>query len=80
MPFPRSVLWRLMLLAVCLAVPSGQSADAVSPIAKPTGRVILSITGDIERANSAEGVELDRTMLEAIGMVELETETPFYRG
>ncbi len=55
-------------------------ADAItvaSQIEKPTGRVVLTITGHIQRTNSEDGAEFDREMLEALGMVELETETPF---
>jgi hypothetical protein len=53
---------------------------ATTSIAKPAGRVMLTISGNIQQTNSENGVEFDRSMLEAIGLVELVTETPFIDG
>lgn len=67
-PLPRFLL--LMTMFIVLPVDA-----ATTPIAKPTGRVMLAVSGKIQRNNSENGVEFDRSMLEAIGMVELTTET-----
>lgn len=56
------------------------SAVALTALKKPSGRVILSVTGEIERTNGEGRADFDRAMLESIGMVELETETPFTEG
>ncbi|MGI9509148.1 MAG: oxidoreductase [Geminicoccaceae bacterium] len=55
-------------------------AGAFSSLPKPKGRVLLSVTGAIERTNVEGRAELDRDMLEEIGMVEIETATPFTEG
>ena len=46
----------------------------------PEGRVVLTISGDIARTNVDGVAQLDRAMLEAIGLVEIETHTPFTEG
>ncbi len=55
-------------------------AEALNSLQKPKGRVLLSISGAIERTNVGDRADLDRAMLEDIGMVELETTTPFTEG
>jgi hypothetical protein len=47
----------------------------------PTGRVILTVTGAISNVNTASGTaEFDRQMLVDLGMVRLETKTPWSEG
>lgn len=41
---------------------------------------MLTITGKIERTNGEQGAEFDRAMIEALGVVEMTTETPFTEG
>lgn len=55
-------------------------ADALNSLPKPKGRVLLSVSGEIERTNAEGKAELDREMLESIGMVEIQTTTPFTKG
>ncbi len=55
-------------------------AAAMPPLPKPKGQVLLSVTGGIERTNAEGRADLDRKMLESIGLVEIETETPFTKG
>lgn len=44
----------------------------------PTGRVILTVTGEISNVNTARGTaEFDRQMLVDLGMVEIKTKTPW---
>lgn len=49
-------------------------------LARPTGKPILSISGKIEVTNNGDTAEFDRDMLEAIGMVSIETVTPWTEG
>lgn len=67
-------IFGLLLAAV------SEPADALNTLKKPSGRVVLSVTGAIERTNADGRADLDRAMLESIGMVELETTTPFTKG
>ncbi|MCB1834890.1 MAG: molybdopterin-dependent oxidoreductase [Geminicoccaceae bacterium] len=60
-----------------LAVPSLVQAGSLPA---PTGRVLLTIDGNIAHTNADGKAELDRAMLENIGMVEIETWTPFTEG
>jgi hypothetical protein len=78
MNVPRLVHIAIVVLA--LATGSIAPAEALNALPKPTGRVILSVTGAIERTNADGRADLDRSMLESIGMVELETTTPFTKG
>jgi len=55
-------------------------AEALNSLPKPKGRVLLSISGAIERTNAEGRADFDRKMLEEIGLVELETTTPFTKG
>ncbi len=54
------------------------SAETVLP--KPTGPVILTITGDIARTNAPGQAEFDRGMLEALGMKTIATSTSWTQG
>jgi len=53
---------------------------ATAALAEPTGRVILSITGNITETNAEGRADFDRAMLERLGMVELYTSTPWTEG
>jgi hypothetical protein len=44
----------------------------------PTGPVVLTISGDIELRNSAEGARFDLAMLEKLPQRSFETKTPWY--
>ncbi len=79
MPPPFATIRRLFVLLLLCALPAGMEAAAAS-IAKPKGRVILTITGNIEHTNGENRAEFDRKMLESLGMIELATETPFIKG
>ncbi|WP_131195677.1 molybdopterin-dependent oxidoreductase [Lichenihabitans psoromatis] len=46
----------------------------------PTGKPILVITGDITETNDKDTAKFDRAMLEKLGMVKIETKTPWYDG
>lgn len=52
----------------CLAVPLG----------RPSEKPILTITGHITNTNEEGSAVFDRVMLEKIGMVKVQTKTPWY--
>lgn len=70
----------MMLAVLALMASVVMPAEALNSLPKPKGRVLLSVTGAIERTNAENRAELDREMLESIGMVEVETTTPFTEG
>ena len=49
-------------------------------LAVPTGPVILSVGGDIRITNSDGEAQFDRHMLDAMGLTELRTTTPWTEG
>jgi len=64
----------------CIAVSSllfVGTAAAEQPNA-PT-KIILTVSGNID-AKDKQTIEFDRPSLEALGMVEIETTTPWYKG
>jgi len=69
-----------LLFGLVFTMAASVSADALTALKKPSGRVILSVTGEIDRTNAEGRADFDRAMLEAIGMVELKTMTPFTEG
>jgi hypothetical protein len=76
----RTALSRRALAIACLlliAVPLQSRAD---PLPQPTGEVILTITGDIEHRNTADGAAFDRAMLEALGTQTLRTSSDWTDG
>ncbi|MCB8819376.1 molybdopterin-dependent oxidoreductase [Microvirga rosea] len=50
------------------------------PLAAPTEKPILTIGGNISVTNKAGEAQFDRPMLEALGLVTIETTTPWYTG
>lgn len=44
---------------------------------KPTGRVVLTVKGNIANTNGEQVAELDRAMLESLGMKSFSTRTPW---
>ncbi|WPZ35941.1 oxidoreductase [Thalassobaculum sp. OXR-137] len=71
------------LIAVCAAVaifvslPISAEADGLS---KPTGRVILVVSGEIGNTNAGDKAEFDRAQLEALDPGVIETSTPWTEG
>ena len=66
---------RLLLswaLASSLAATSAQALDA------PAGRVLLTVTGDIEQRNTPDGAQFDLAMLEKLPQRSYSTKTPWY--
>jgi len=73
----RAVAAIILLLAVRCA---GVAAVADEMLAKPTGPVILTVTGAIGRTNAPGKAEFDRQMLEALGISQLTTSTSWTDG
>lgn len=46
----------------------------------PTGPVLLTVTGAITNTNNGGQADFDRAMLEALGLTELTTSTPYTDG
>lgn len=67
-------------LALVLAVLTGPSLRAAEPLAKPTGPVIVTVTGAIDRTNSPKGAQFDLQMLQALGVDHLATSTTWTNG
>lgn len=53
------------------------AGQVVAQEAKP-GKVLLTVSGNIAAENNT--VDFDRQALEALGMVSIETSTPWYKG
>ncbi|GAU85534.1 hypothetical protein BIWAKO_05482 [Bosea sp. BIWAKO-01] len=49
-------------------------------LAAPTDKVILTISGKISVTNSGDTAQFDRAALEAMGLMTIETNTPWYSG
>ena len=49
-------------------------------LAKPTGKVLLTMSGNIENKNAGEKAVFDLASLEKLGTVTFQTTTPWYNG
>jgi hypothetical protein len=73
---------RLRLVAgwlLGLALLPGAAAEA-GTLPRPTGKIVLKVTGKIANTNSPDGAEFDLAMLEGLGVVEMVTRTPWTEG
>lgn len=77
---------RRRLLRALAGAALGALALALVPAAgagtlpHPAGKVILKITGQVANRNSPDGAEFDLDMLEALGVTEMVTHTPWTKG
>ncbi|MDB5526623.1 MAG: oxidoreductase [Rhizobium sp.] len=72
--FKRKFTVLLSVFAVILSF----NAAAAGGLALPTGKVILTISGNITKTNKGEVAQFDRAMLESLGLVSFKTKTPWY--
>ena len=73
-------LHRRHALAVFLAAATLAPATwAAEPLAKPKGKVVLSVTGTAERTNAAGRADFDMAMLEALPQHSFVTATPWFK-
>ena len=74
---PSPVTRRRALLAAAAAVlPSSGRAQTLRA---PSGAVVLSIGGRIQRANAGDRAALDMAMIEALAQRSFTTKTPWYK-
>ena len=69
--------------AVCwlIAIAMAYNVTAVAePLAKPTGPVVLTVTGAIAETNAPGKAEFDQAMLDALGGDEIATSTEWTEG
>ncbi len=59
---------------------SGFQGASAESLKAPTEKPILTVSGKIAVTNGEGGATFDRPMLEALGMVTVETTTPWYSG
>lgn len=70
----KSILQAMSLLAVLSVALPAWALD------KPTGEVILTVTGSVANTNSPEGAQFDLAMIEALKSRTGEMETPWTEG
>lgn len=76
----RSVV-ALGVAVALLGAAATASAAAPCDLPRPTGRVVLTVTGAIDCTNAPDGrAEFDRETLGALGLSELTTRTPWTDG
>ena len=67
----------LSLMAMLALAPGpGRAAD----LERPAGRVLLRVTGAIEKRNDGDAAVFDRAMLEALPQTTVRTTTPWTEG
>jgi hypothetical protein len=78
---PHSPSTRRIFLAGSMAAWLG-AAGAAAParLASPRGKVVLSLSGQIERSNAAGRADFDLDMLAALPQRQLVTHTPWHQG
>lgn len=67
----------LLAMTLVFASPTHAAAEALPA---PTGKVLLTINGNIDVRNVGDTAQFGRAMLEAIGMTRLDTMTPWEEG
>lgn len=63
------------LVLACLLAGGALQAAALEP---PSGKVLLTVTGQIAERNGPEGAQFDLAMLEKLPQVSYRTRTPWY--
>jgi hypothetical protein len=71
----KRALGALAILAALIAGPS-----TAGPLSMPADKPILTISGSIQSTNKDGAAQFDRAMLESLGMVGVETSTPWHNG
>ena len=68
------------LVGALLALTTFVGAAYAASLAMPTERPILTISGKISVTNKDNTAQFDRQMLESMGLVTVETTTPWHEG
>jgi hypothetical protein len=69
---------RLTRRLTVLALLAGVLAGPAAALDAPTGKVLLTISGDLQQRNSNEGASFDLAMLEKLPQRSFSTTTPWY--
>jgi hypothetical protein len=64
--------------AILAIAPAGPAIAGA--LGSPNEKPILTISGAIQETNKDEAAQFDRAMLESLGMVSVETTTPWHNG
>ncbi|MEI4263526.1 molybdopterin-dependent oxidoreductase [Roseovarius sp. D0-M9] len=75
-PAPKSLR---LIAAACFLAGTTQAASA-DQLPIPAGEIILTVSGNIENTNAGDTAQFDREMLDALGLVDITTATPWYDG
>jgi hypothetical protein len=75
----RTALSRIIVL-ISLVVATSSSPRAAEGLPRPSGRVILTISGKISAKNADDTAQFDRPMLESLGLSKIVTSTPWSKG
>lgn len=70
----------LAISGVIVALLCGVPGDTHAEMQKPTGPVILTVSGEIGESNAGGDAVFDRDMLKSIGIKSLATTNPFDTG
>ena len=76
----QNFLFLFLVPAILLGSIANTSILAAEKLPQPTGPIILTITGNIERTNAPGSAEFDRTMLERLGVTRIRTSTSWTDG
>ena len=77
-PVKSNVLWSTFVVLLTLA--SSPSPASAGELGKPTGEIILTISGSIKNTNDDGMAEFDLPMLEALARASFVTTTPWTAG
>lgn len=74
------IRWTARLCLVLAAIAGPPAADIVSAdaLAPPTGNVLLTVTGEIEKTNARRQAKFDRALLESLGVTRIVTQTAWH--
>jgi len=70
---------KLTGMALTMAAAGGASRAIAAPLAKPEGKVVLTVSGLISNTNNGDKAEFDMPMLEGLGTISFTTKTPWYK-
>jgi hypothetical protein len=65
-------------MLVILGVTAASGGATAAPLAAPAGTPVLTVSGAVGNTNADASAVFDREMLERLGMVTVETTTPWY--
>lgn len=74
------ILTRRHFAATTLGLAALPRLARAADLGTPTGKVILTVSGKIQRTNADGQARFDRTMLEGLGSYGFSTHTPWYDG